>query len=317
MPQVEQFVRQNGLPDLIFCGEMLDVATWRGLLKADSDCSARLASVPIATYFHENQWAYPSAPAAAIDHHYGFTNLITAAASDVNLFNSQHNLTSFLQGSRSFLRRMPDCRDAIDIDALEDRCVVLAPGFTPPQRSIDDKADSQELVIGWIGRFEHDKRPDRFLDLLQRLRQADIPFQLILLGQRGRNQAAVDQIRDRFAGRILHDGYASSRAEYESQLARIDVVVSTADHEFFGIAICESIWSGAVPVTPNGLSYVEYVPRELRYDSLQEAVEIVESLRSLETRQRQSTRCRKQIADWRVDRVVPRLDRLLETTVSG
>ena len=40
-------------------------------------------------------------------------------------------------------------------------------------------------------------------------------------------------------------------------MAQADVVVSTADHEFFGIGIVEATAAGAVPLLPRRLSYPE------------------------------------------------------------
>ena len=48
-----------------------------------------------------------------------------------------------------------------------------------------------------------------------------------------------------------------SRDDYESVLREADVIVSTANHEFFGIGVLEGVSAGAYPVVPNRLSYPE------------------------------------------------------------
>jgi len=42
-------------------------------------------------------------------------------------------------------------------------------------------------------------------------------------------------------GHVEHWGYAASRAEYAALLHRADVVVSTANHEFFGVSVVEGV----------------------------------------------------------------------------
>jgi glycosyltransferase involved in cell wall biosynthesis len=52
-------------------------------------------------------------------------------------------------------------------------------------------------------------------------------------------------------------GYQNSREDYEHVLSQADVIVSTANHEFFGISVVEAIAAGAYPLLPNRLSYPE------------------------------------------------------------
>ena len=60
------------------------------------------------------------------------------------------------------------------------------------------------------------------------------------------------------------------RAEYREILKKSDLVVSTARHDFFGVAISEAIASGARPVLPKRLAYPELVPTELHPELLYE-----------------------------------------------
>ncbi|MCO8122737.1 DUF3524 domain-containing protein [Stieleria sp. TO1_6] len=310
----------GGQPDIILCSDMLDVASWYGLAARDPRFCDWIGQVPVITYFHENQWAYPTSPAARPDHHYGYTNLLTAIASDECWFNSEFNRRSFFDRSADFVRRMPDGHSDHDLQSVEAASRVIAPGFVPPPLSPRTRAADSPIRIGWVGRFEHDKRPDRFLALLEQLAAQPLKFQLILLGQRGRGGEGLDQIQARFPTCILHDGYAVSRAEYERHLMQMDVVVSTADHEFFGIAICEAIWSGAIPVTPNRLSYVEYVPDELRYESIDQAAQIITHLSSQRSRGNGSLdhwmeSCRKRIANYQISNVTRQIDQALTRVV--
>ena len=43
----------------------------------------RLADVPVALYFHENQLTYPLQPGEKRDLHYGFINFVSALRADI------------------------------------------------------------------------------------------------------------------------------------------------------------------------------------------------------------------------------------------
>lgn len=309
---VAEAVAGAGPPSSLLVSDMLDLPSFLGFAARDHRCRDWIGDAKIIVYFHENQWAYPAAPESQVDHHYGYTNLLSAAAATECWFNSAYNRDSFLELSHAFVSSMPDSRRAIDLDRIAAASRVIAPGFDPPIDPSPHPGARSPLRIGWVGRFEHDKRPDRFLELLKRLHRRKLPFELILLGQRGRSCETLDEIRQAFGAVIRFDGYAKSRQQYGRWLGEIDVVVSTAEHEFFGIAICESIWAGAIPVTPNDLSYREYVPDELRYESLDQAESIIAKLSERRDWATLSQDCRNRIADYRIDQVVNRVDQELK-----
>ena len=72
-------------------------------------------------------------------------------------------------------------------------------------------------------------------------------FQLILLGPRSDDVSELKVIEERYADKILFNAKAESTEEYRIWLQQMDYVISTADHEFFGIAVCEAISAGAIP----------------------------------------------------------------------
>jgi hypothetical protein len=59
--------------------------------------------------------------------------------------------------------------------------------------------------------------------------------------------------------RLVHFGFAPDD-QYVDLLLEADVVVSTAEQEFFGIAIVEAMYAGALPVLPARLVYPERIP---------------------------------------------------------
>ncbi len=58
---------------------------------------------------------------------------------------------------------------------------------------------------------------------------------------------------------MLAHGHLSTE-DYRYWVRRADVVVSTARHEYFGVAVVEALASGAIAVLPDRCSYPEIVP---------------------------------------------------------
>lgn len=308
--------------DAVFCSSMLDLPQWRGFLVSlsnlqlsRSDKQARqlnqIATLPTIVYFHENQWTYPTSPQAREDSHYGYTNLLTALAADEVWFNSQFHLRSFLSSSDDFVARMPDNGSSHELTRLREKSRIVPPGFVPFASSAadDSRRCSEPIRIGWVARWEHDKRPDRFVSLLQQLDERGIDFELVLLGARHRKAAPeLTRIEETWSDRIRFNGFVKSKGEYFERLREIDIVVSTADHEFFGIAICEAISAGAIPVVPDGLSYPELVDQQFRFGSLPEAVEQISRLTSSQVRYELSKECLTHITAYAMDQVVLQVD---------
>ncbi|KAM7532994.1 hypothetical protein Aperf_G00000122939 [Anoplocephala perfoliata] len=60
-------------------------------------------------------------------------------------------------------------------------------------------------------------------------------------------------------GHVRSWGYLDSREAYWRALADCDVVVSTANHEFFGVSVAEAVSMGCIPLVPQRLAYPELV----------------------------------------------------------
>lgn len=250
--------------DRILCSSLVDVAALRGLLPP------HLRGIPILTYFHENQFAYPMQVSEARDVHFGLTNLTTALTSDRLAFNSQYNLESFLAGCKELLAKMPDMSLAGYEEAIRAKAAILHPGLDFSE--IDSCSDARQMdrppVLVWNHRWEHDKNPELFFNTLYGLADQGIPFGLIVLGESFRNQPPVfAQAAQRLARHIVHFGYAADRQEYCRLLCQGDIVVSSARHEFYGMAILEAVRGGCRPLVPDRLSYRELFATDFRYEN--------------------------------------------------
>lgn len=269
--------------DAMLVSSFCPLAELRGLVPS-------LARVPAVLYFHENQLAYPTrgdAVAAARDQHFGFTQLVSALSAQLCAFNSTWNLASFLDGGRALLERMPDAVAPGWVDRIAGRSVVIGfPVLLPAvaDATLQDVPPGTEGRAGgplilWNHRWEHDKDPETFFRALLALKERSVPFRLAVCGERFRRVPAIfAEAREQLRERVVHWGYAPSRRSYEALLCRSQLAVSTARHEFFGVAMLEATWFGARPLVPNALAYPELYPRSLRHDGPGDLVRQLEHL---------------------------------------
>ncbi len=237
--------------DCILCSTFVDVASLKGFLPC------HLQHVPILTYYHENQFAYPVQVDDERDLHFALTNLTTAMASDRIAFNTTYNLETFLAGCQSLVKKTPDMKFPGLIDSLRAKSTMLPPAHDFDLMDTQQHIETQEdPVIVWNHRWEHDKDPDFFFAGLYRLSEQNVKFKIIVLGQAFERRPAIfEQAQKRLKQHIIHFGYAPSREEYSRLLSQGDVVVSSARHEFYGISVLEAVRCGCRPLLPNRLSY--------------------------------------------------------------
>jgi glycosyltransferase involved in cell wall biosynthesis len=265
--QVNARVAQGESWDAVFCSDMLNLAEFRGLV-AES-----VRRLPTAVYFHENQLTYPVRVENERDFQYAVTNFTTALAADAVWFNSAFHRDEFFAALTALFNRMPDFNPHKQLDSIRAAAEVQPPGIEPfAERSSVRRPGPTRLL--WAARWEHDKNPDDFFAAAERLDAEGVDFRLSVIGEQFRDAPEIfAQAKHRFAHRIDRWGYQPSRQDYAEALAEADIVVSTANHEFFGIGIVEAIAAGAYPLLPRRLAYPEILkpietcePNEFFYD---------------------------------------------------
>ncbi len=274
--QIRQWPEAKRGFDAVLCSTFVDVALLRALL---AQVDGWRSGTRFVTYFHENQFAYPGQCQDLDRYQFTALNFSTALASDCCAFNSAYNRQTFLSGVAGYLEKTSDMRLEQTCGELKRKCQVLSPGIDG--RGID-MARRQEKsgppIIVWNHRWEHDKDPDTFFAALYQLEEEQVPFRLIVLGQSFQAKPpCFAEARVRLRERILHFGYAKSRRDYRAILRTGDVVVSTARHEFFGLAVLEAVRAGCRPLLPHRLSYPELFPVDYLYGDGQ----LLPSLRDL------------------------------------
>ena len=252
--QVRTITASGFKPDVLVATDMVNLPVLLGLAR-----DALPASMPTVLYMHENQLAYPGHRRP--DRSLPLTNWLSQMAADRIVFNSAFHRDDWFARLPQLLDGVPDLPETASVPGLRAKSDVLPIGldFPPAFPSADREEGPLHLV--WNHRWEEDKRPDRFCALLHRLHDAGTDFKVSFAGEPGaRIPPAMAAARDRLAEHIGHWGYLDSRADYWDLLYRADLVVSTTDHEFFGLSVLEALGAGAMPLLPHGFSYPELIP---------------------------------------------------------
>jgi glycosyltransferase involved in cell wall biosynthesis len=271
----------------IWASSMLNLAELKGLLPPGA------AALPCILYLHENQLRYPLQRFDRRDHHFAWSNLLSALAADRVLWNSRYNHESFFEDAGRLVRKMPDFQLEWALDAIAAKSeIVPVPLDVFPSPDADvPRARTGPCHIVWNHRWEYDKGPEALLAAVSELVRAELPFEMSVLGQRFDSVPPhFDRLREVLAGRTRQWGYLEDRGAYQRCLREADVVLSTAHHEFQGLAVLEGAACGAVPLVPDALCYPEIWPPEFRYvpgrllSALRDRIERVEHWRRVDPR---------------------------------
>jgi len=248
--------------DVMVATSMTDLSALKGMVPG-------LAAVPSLVYCHENQFAFPDRR-GPLQNDPKITNLYTLLSADRVIFNSVYNRESFIAGAQALLRQMPDAVPAGVVDSIVGKsCVLPVPleqHWFENRMAIEDK--EQRFTIVWNHRWEYDKAPERLFAALLKLHQAGEDFRVHVVGQQFRKQPPVfAEMYPRLQQYIGEWGMVESEQDYRLLLQRSHVVLTTALHEFQGLAMLEAMACGCVPLAPDRLAYPEYIPDACRYAS--------------------------------------------------
>tara|TARA_Y100001970_G_scaffold44411_1_gene55453 strand:- start:1229 stop:2320 length:1092 start_codon:yes stop_codon:yes gene_type:complete len=253
-----RFLNYNKKFDLILCSDFLNLPVFKSL------CKTKLKNNPIGMYFHENQLSYPWSPydldtKLKRDLHYHYINYTSSLVSDFNLFNSKYHLNSYLISIKKYLKKMPDFNNFETVDLISEKSEVLYIGcdlekFNPYKQRKQNKIP----LILWNHRWEFDKNPESFFNVLFKLKDNNIDFDLAVLGEKFKEYPKVfDKAKKLLASNIVQFGFCDSFDEYAKWLWKADILPVTSKQDFFGISVIEASYCNTYPLLPNRLTYPE------------------------------------------------------------
>jgi len=253
--QAAAVVAEHGRPDVVLASSMLDVPAFCGHARA------WIGATPVALYLHETQPARVALTGEPLDDDIAYRNWASMLAADHIFVNSAFHRSALFDALPELLERPPDHRHDHLLDAVTPRCTVLPVGVDVGAVRVGrDVVDDGPPIVLWSHRWDHDKAPDLFFRALRRLDHEGLAFRVALAGANARaDPREFIEAEERFGPRLVHAGHLP-RPDYVELLGRSAVVVSTAVHEFFGVAMVEAMAAGAVPLLPRSLSYPEVVP---------------------------------------------------------
>jgi len=266
-------------PDVLWVSDYVDLARLRGFLPP------AWRAVPALAYFHENQLTFPrsNAPeahdrAGAEDLSLGFTNVLTAVAAEQVVFNSRFHLEDFAAAAVELVRRLPRPRPAAALEAALASALVIHPGIERGAIPLGaGPGDGEPLRLVWCHRWEHDKGPLEFLEVVRAALGRGAALELVLLGRTyERTGPELLAMLDGLEAHTRHRGYAEDQGQYLELLGGCDAAVSTARHEFYGISSLEAAAAGCAVLAPRRLAYPETLTDALAtglYDSAEALLE--------------------------------------------
>lgn len=251
-----EVVEAHGPPEVVLASSMLDVAAFGGHSRA------WLGSTPVALYLHETQPARAALTGEPIDDDMAYRNWTSMVAADHVFVNSAFHRDALFGALPELLQRPPDQRHDHLLAGVRARTSLLPVGVdVGAVARVHPGRDEGAPIVLWSHRWDHDKAPELFFRALRRLDHEGLAFRVALAGANARTDPReFIEAEERFGSRLVHAGHLP-RDEYVRLLGRSAIVVSTAVHEFFGVAMVEAMAAGAVPLLPRALSYPEIVPR--------------------------------------------------------
>lgn len=270
----------------IWVSDFVDLASLKGHL------SSEFIELPFICYFHENQLTYPwssrdQEKSRGHDLSFGMKNIENFMLADQSIFNSQFHRDEFIDAATGLLKKLPEPRLLHLFEDSLDKVKVIPVGINRPQ--INNEKNWDRPLILWNHRWEEDKNPREFLEILLSMIEKDISFEVALLGEQ--KDPELKKLMDRIPReRIRYQGFQEEN-QYLKILAESTHQIVTSNQDNFGISVAEALSYGIISLVPDRLAYHELFHHdEHKYFAYQEIKEVPELFKKRNSQQLSKTR---------------------------
>lgn len=191
------------------------------------------------------------------------------------------------------------------------------------------KVAGAEFHLGVLGMVPYLKRPDRAVDLLEKLLETDERYVLHLRGRMPWeypyewNKPLQQQLYLDLFARLRQDPALREHVVFEpfaadvaSWFRRIGVILSPSTSESFHLATAEGMASGALPIVWDRPGSREIFSDDHVYPTLEEAADRVLAFRDREDRRRHMPAFREYVAGWDIATLTAKWDEAFTPTAS-
>ncbi|MFH1462063.1 MAG: glycosyltransferase [bacterium] len=140
----------------------------------------------------------------------------------------------------------------------------------------------RENIIVFSHRFDMEKRPNIFMNLIEKLWEKRKDFKVIITTSREKfrpnSEKLIKQLNNsKFPFEVKEN---LSKAQYYQELSKAKVFVSTTIEENFGYCLLEAIIFGCAPIVPNDFAHLEILENDKKflYNNQREALEKISKM---------------------------------------
>jgi len=225
----------------------------------------RFGNIPKIFLAHEHQFGVPkSGLRYDNDLNVRLSNVISTICADKCIFLSNSSMTQYTENLRTYLSENI-------AESIERKCksINLGVDFKSFDKYPFVKNFDQAIIL-WNHRLEFDKNPEEFFRALNELATEGLDFKVIIASDTSDPNISkeVKEGIGKLGDKIVHQGYVRNKKKLAQLYWKSNIVVSTAEAEFFGLSVAEAIHCNCWPILPKRLTFPQFVPKRFHENHL-------------------------------------------------